>query len=91
MYYITKKEHLYPLKHTIGTALSISLSSVYSYFKKTVICCISVVRITSTQCAGENAYPYAQKTDLPSHGNDGEEGMRRPCRIALSYIGVLLA
>ena len=32
IYYITKTEHLYPLKHSLGTALSHSLSSVYSYF-----------------------------------------------------------
>ena len=32
IYYITKTEHLYPLKHSFGTALSPSLSSVYSYF-----------------------------------------------------------
>ena len=32
IYYITKTEHLYPLKHSLGTALSPSLSSVYSYF-----------------------------------------------------------
>ena len=33
IYYITKTEHLYPLKHSLGTGLSSSLSSVYSYFK----------------------------------------------------------
>ena len=32
IYYITKTEHLYPLKHSLETALSPSLSSVYSYF-----------------------------------------------------------
>ena len=32
IYYITKTEHLYPLKHSLGTALSPPLSSVYSYF-----------------------------------------------------------
>ena len=32
IYYIFKTEHLYPLKHSLGTALSPSLSSVYSYF-----------------------------------------------------------
>ena len=32
IYYITKTEHLYPLKYSLGTALSTSLSSVYSYF-----------------------------------------------------------
>ena len=32
IYYITKTEYLYPLKHSLGTALSPSLSSVYSYF-----------------------------------------------------------
>ena len=32
IYYITKTEHLYPLKHSLGIALSPSLSSVYSYF-----------------------------------------------------------
>ena len=32
IYYITKSEHLYPLKYSLGTALSPSLSSVYSYF-----------------------------------------------------------
>ena len=32
IYYITKTEHLYPLKHSLGTALSPSLSSVHKYF-----------------------------------------------------------
>ena len=32
IYYITKTKHLFPLKHFIKTALSTSLSSVYSYF-----------------------------------------------------------
>ena len=32
IYYITKTEHLYPLKYSLGTALSLSLSRVYSYF-----------------------------------------------------------
>ena len=32
IYNITKTENLYPLKHSLGTALSPSLSSVYSYF-----------------------------------------------------------
>ena len=32
IYYITKTENLYPLKHCSGTALSHSLSSGYSYF-----------------------------------------------------------
>ena len=31
IYYITKTEHMYPLKHSLGTALSPSLSSVHSY------------------------------------------------------------
>ena len=30
--YNTKREHTNPLKHPLGTALSTSLSSVYSYF-----------------------------------------------------------
>ena len=32
IYYITKTEHLYQLKHSLETALSPSLSSVYCYF-----------------------------------------------------------
>ena len=32
IYNITKTENLYPLKHSLGTALYPSLSSVYSYF-----------------------------------------------------------
>ena len=32
IYNITKTEYMYPLKHSLGTALSHSLSSVYSYF-----------------------------------------------------------
>ena len=32
IYNITKTENLYPLKHSLGTALSTSLSSMYSYF-----------------------------------------------------------
>ena len=32
IYNITKTEHLYPLKHSLGTALSTSLSNVYKYF-----------------------------------------------------------
>ena len=32
IYNITGTEHTYPLKHSLGTALSTSLSSVYSYF-----------------------------------------------------------
>ena len=32
IYYITKTEHLYPIKRSLGTALSSSISSVYSYF-----------------------------------------------------------
>ena len=32
IYFITKTEHLYPLKYSLGTALSPSLSSVYNYF-----------------------------------------------------------
>ena len=32
IYYITKTEHFFILKHSIKTALSTSLSSVYSYF-----------------------------------------------------------
>ena len=32
IYNITTTEHLYPLKHSLGTGLSPSLSSVYSYF-----------------------------------------------------------
>ena len=36
IYNITKTEHLYPLKHFfIGTALSPSISSVYSYVLRT--------------------------------------------------------
>ena len=31
VYFITKTEHLYPLKHSLGTALSPSLSSVYTW------------------------------------------------------------
>ena len=44
IYYITKTEHLQSLKHSLRTALSPSLSSVYSYFThimgliKTVTC-----------------------------------------------------
>ena len=32
IYNITKAEHMYPLKHSLLTTLSTSLSSVYSYF-----------------------------------------------------------
>ena len=32
IYCITKTDHLYPLQHSLGTALSPSLSSEYSYF-----------------------------------------------------------
>ena len=32
IYNITETENLYPLKHSLGTALSTSLSSMYSYF-----------------------------------------------------------
>ena len=32
IYYITKTEHLHPLNYSLGTALSPSLSRVYSYF-----------------------------------------------------------
>ena len=32
IYYITKTEHLFPLKHFIKNALSTSLNSVYTYF-----------------------------------------------------------
>ena len=32
IYYITKTEHFYPLKYSLGTALSPSHSSVHSYF-----------------------------------------------------------
>ena len=32
IYNITKTENLHPLKHSLGTALSTSLTSVYSYF-----------------------------------------------------------
>ena len=32
IYNITKTEHMYPLKHSLGTALSTSLSSVYINF-----------------------------------------------------------
>ena len=32
IYYITKTEHLYPLKYSLETALSHSLSSAYCYF-----------------------------------------------------------
>ena len=32
IYYITKTEHLYPLKHSLGTALSTSLKSVHINF-----------------------------------------------------------
>ena len=45
IYYITKTEHLYPLKYSSGTALSPSLSSVYVHLfyvhdlaHKTVTC-----------------------------------------------------
>ena len=33
IYDITKTEHTYPLKHSLGTALSPSLSSVYIYLR----------------------------------------------------------
>ena len=32
IYNLTKTEHMYPLKHSLGTALSPSLSSVYIDF-----------------------------------------------------------
>ena len=37
IYYITKTEHMYPLKHSLGTALSPSLSSVYINFTYMIV------------------------------------------------------
>ena len=45
IYYITKTEHLYPLKYSLGTALSPSFSSVYSYFMSCPVILVAVIKV----------------------------------------------
>ena len=83
-YYNTKTEHLYQLKHSLGTALSPSLSSVYSYLTymigltkwshvapkmKHVTFCDSIVRFD--WCRTNRIYSVCGVTWIPLCAKDG--------------------
>ena len=80
--------NLFPFKHSITTALSTSVSTCRTKYAACYIC-DSIVRsdwyrtIHVDSLCGQHAYPYARKTDLPSHGVEWRGDLVASHRVAL--------